>query len=152
MRDYSLLIAGSSGVDGDGPGGRSPSRQGAGTGPSEPPKLVSDGGRALYRIWENPSGVRVFSMGMIYRPKGVMRGSPRGRDGPRPRPPFYPRVGPALGLWVPPGVALLATLLISSIKNRRKFSSNSENISRSNFLQQKHGKNRELALGILSIG
>ena len=65
MRDYSLLIAGSSGVDGDGSGGRSPSRQGAGIGPSEPPKLVSDGGGALYRIWENPSGVSVFSSGMI---------------------------------------------------------------------------------------
>ena len=32
MRDYSLLIAGSSGVDEDGSGGRSPSRQGAGIG------------------------------------------------------------------------------------------------------------------------
>ena len=152
MRDYSLLIAGSSGVDGDGSGGRSPSRQGAGTGPSEPPKLVGDGGGALYRIWENPSGVRVFSSGVIYRPKGVARGSPRGRGGPRPRPPSHPRVGPAPGLWVPPGVALLAPVLISSIKNRRKFSSNSENISRSNFLQQNQHKNRELALGILSIG
>ena len=81
MRDYSLLIAGSSGVDGDGFGGRSPSRQGAGTGPSEPSKHVGDGGGALYRIWENPSGVRVFLSGMIYRPKGVVRGSPRGTGG-----------------------------------------------------------------------
>ena len=62
---YSLLITGSSGVDGDGFGGRSPSRQGAGTGPPEPPKLVGDGGGALYRIWENPLRVRVFSSGMI---------------------------------------------------------------------------------------
>ena len=30
-----------------------------------PPKLVGDGGGALYRIWENRSGVRVFSSGMI---------------------------------------------------------------------------------------
>ena len=66
MRDYSLLIAGSSGVDGDGSGGRSPSRQGAGTGPSsEPSKLVGDGGGALLRIWENPPGVRIFASGMI---------------------------------------------------------------------------------------
>ena len=56
---------GSNGVDGDGSGGRSPSRQCAGTGPFEPPKLVGDGGGALYRIWENPSRVRVFSSGMI---------------------------------------------------------------------------------------
>ena len=54
---------GSNGVDGDGSGGRSPSRQCAGTGPSEPPKLVGDGGGALYRIWENPSGFRVFLRG-----------------------------------------------------------------------------------------
>ena len=65
MRDYSLLIAGSSGVDGDGSDGRSPSRQGAGTGPSEPPKLVGDGGGALLRNWENPSGVRVFASDVI---------------------------------------------------------------------------------------
>ena len=37
----------------------------------------------------------------------------------------------------PPGVALLDPVIISSIKNRRKISSNSENIFRSNFLQQK---------------
>ena len=152
MKDYSLLIAGSSSVDGDGPDGRSPSRQGAGTGPSEPPKLIDDGGRALYRIWKNPSGVRVFSTGMIYRQKGVVRVSPRGRGSPPPRPPLDLRVGPAPGLWVPPVDALLAAVLISSIKNLRKFSSNSENISRSNFLQQNQHKNRKLALGILSIG
>ena len=28
-----------------------------------PPKLVGDGGGALYRIWENPSEVRVFRWG-----------------------------------------------------------------------------------------
>ena len=67
-------------------------------------------------------------------------------------PPSHPQVGPSPGLWVSPGVALLAPVLISSIKNYRKFSSNSENIFRSNFLQQKHDKNREQALGILSIG
>ena len=132
VRDYSLLIAGSSGVDGDGPSGRSPSRQGA-----------------LYRIWENPSGVRIFSSGVIYRPKGVVRGSPRGTGDRRPRFPSHQRVGPAPRLWVSPGVALLAPVLISPIKNCRKFLSNSENIPRSNFLQQNQHKNRELRLGIL---
>ena len=48
-------------VEGDGSGGQSPSRQGAGTGTIWLPKLVGDGGGALYRIWENPLGVRVFS-------------------------------------------------------------------------------------------
>ena len=148
MRDYSLLIAGSSGVDGDGSGGRFPSRQGAGTGPSEPPNLVGNGGGALYCIWENPSGVRVFSTGMIYRPKGAARGCPRSKGDPRPRATCHPR-GP---FWTSAGPALLAPVLIYPIKNCRKFLSNSDNISRSNFLQQFQHKNRELALGILSIG
>ena len=98
---------GSNGVDGDGPGGRSLSRQGAGIGPSEPPKLVGDGGGALYRIWENPSGVRVFSPGVIYRPKGIARGSPRGAGGRRPRPTYHPRGRAAPALWASPRVALL---------------------------------------------
>ena len=57
----------SEGSDGDedGSGGHSPSRQGAGIGPVWPPKLVGDGGGALYHIWENPSGVRGFSSRMI---------------------------------------------------------------------------------------
>ena len=46
--------------DEDGSGGQSPSRQSAGTGTILPPNLVDDGGGALYRIWENPSGVVSF--------------------------------------------------------------------------------------------
>ena len=149
MRDYSLLIAGSSGVDGDGFGGLSPSRQGAGTGPSEPTKLFGDGSGALYRIWENTSGVRVCSSGTIYRPKGVVRGLPRGRDGRRLRSHLDPRWGLAPGLWSSPRVALLAPFLISSIKNRRKFSSNSENISRSKFLATKSAQKQGTGTGHL---
>ena len=79
MRDYSLPIAGSSGVDGDGSGSRSPSRQGVGTGPSEPPKLVGDGGGALYRIWENPSGVRVYLSRMILKASEAAERCPTGQ-------------------------------------------------------------------------
>ena len=103
MRDYSLLITGSSDVDGTGSGGRSPSQKGAETGPFEPPKLVGDGGGALYRIWENPSGVRVFSSGVIYRPKGTARGSPRGTGGRQPRPPVTRGWNPPLGCGSPRG-------------------------------------------------
>ena len=88
-------------------------------------------------------------------PKGRPReqpSSPQARGDLWSRPRVHPWVGPAPGLWVPPGVALLAPFLICPIKNPRKFSSNSENILRSNFLKQKHHKNRELSLGTLSIG
>ena len=68
------------------------------------------------------------------------RGLPLGRG-------WYPRGA----FWASAGPALLALVLICPIKNRRKFLSNSENISRSNFLQQFQHKNRELALGILLI-
>ena len=81
-------------------------------------------------------GLGFFSSGTIYRPKGVVRGLLRGRDGRRPRSHLDPRWEPAPGLWASPRVALLAPFLIYSIKNCRKFSSNSKNISRSNFLQQ----------------
>ena len=54
MKNYSLLIMGGSngddgggGVDGDGSGGNSPSRQGAETETSVPRIRVSDGGGAL---------------------------------------------------------------------------------------------------------
>ena len=46
-------------------------------------------------------GVRVFPSGAIYRPKGVVRGSPRVRGGCWPRPPLDPRVGPTLPVGHP---------------------------------------------------
>ena len=60
MKNYSLLIMGGSndddgggGVDGDGSGGKSPSRQGAETETSVPRIRVSDGGGALELFWGN---------------------------------------------------------------------------------------------------
>ena len=47
-------------VDEDGFGGRSPSRQGAGTGTYVPTTRVSDGGVDLNRIWKNLSGALVL--------------------------------------------------------------------------------------------
>ena len=87
---------------------------------------------------------------------GSQKGDP-GRD-PQPRGGSHlrvqggPRPGVAPGLCGSTEAVLRAPVFICSIKNPRKFSSNFENISRSNFLQEKHDKNRELALGILSIG
>ena len=51
-----------------------------------------------------------------------------------------------------PQVAVRCGGVFLRIKIPRKFSPNSENISRSDFLKYKNNKNRELAMGILSIG
>ena len=70
MKNYSLLIMGGSkdddgggGVDGDGSGGNSPSRQGAGTGPSDPRNGVS-----WRRSTEMYSGVSSIVLG--FTPRG----------------------------------------------------------------------------------
>ena len=67
MKNYSLLIMGGSngddgggGVDGDGSGGNSPSRQGAETETSVPRIKVSDGGGALELFWANRLSSREF--------------------------------------------------------------------------------------------
>ena len=69
-----------------------------------PSKLVGDGGGALYRIWENPSGVRVFLSGMISQASEAADGCPTGQG-------RVPAVGPRGGrgqgsprpMWVPQG-------------------------------------------------
>ena len=76
-------------VDGDDSGGNSPSRQGAGT-EFCPPKLVLDGGGAWSRILRNPSGVRVFTAGAIYGPKGGVGGCTRPPDKGQARARFFP--------------------------------------------------------------
>ena len=53
-RDYSLLIVGSSGVDGDGFRRSIPIPAGCRNRINLTPKLVGDGGGALLRFWENP--------------------------------------------------------------------------------------------------
>ena len=67
MKNYSLLIMGGSngdedggGVDGDGSGGNSPSRQGAETETSVPRIRVLDGGGALELFWGNRRSFREF--------------------------------------------------------------------------------------------
>ena len=69
-------------------------------------------------------------------PTGPCGAADRGRPGP----------------WVAPQAALWSVTSSCRINIPRKFSSNSENISRSRFFEIKNSKNRELALGILSIG
>ena len=77
---------------------------------------------------------------------------PRGQGLVPPVPPGRAMVGAIPGPWVAPQVALRRGGAFLRIKISRKFSSNSENISKSDFLKYKNNKSRELALGILSIG
>ena len=60
---------GGGGVDGDGSGGQSLSRQGAGTGPSDPRNLVSMVAARRNFSWKMIDSFRVFASGGINRPK-----------------------------------------------------------------------------------
>ena len=88
----------------------------------------------------------------IYRRRRWPRGCPTGRGGSHPRVDPRPRQQAAPGLWAAPRAAVWCPGAFHHVRIPRKFWSNSENISRSKFLKQKDSKNRELALGILSIG
>ena len=72
--------------------------------------------------------------------------------GPHPPAKGGPRQEAAPALWDSSRAALLTRSSSWRIINLRKFPVQSENISRSKFVKQKDSKNRELALGILSIG
>ena len=77
---------------------------------------------------------------------------PRGHGRVPPAPPGGAAAGGRPWPLGGPQVALRRGGVLLRIKIARKFSSNSENISRSDFLKYKNCKNRELALGIFSIG
>ena len=102
---------------------------------------------------ENILGIGQKFMGIFYwrnedrSQKGDLRDVQSLGATPSRGPPVTRRWDPRGPFWTSAGPALLATVLICWIKNRRKFLSNSGNISRSNFLQQFQHKNRELALG-----
>ena len=66
------------GVDGDGSGGNSPSRQGAGTEISAPQNLSSMAAELRNFSWMEADSFRVFTSGAIYRRKGDVGGRPRG--------------------------------------------------------------------------
>ena len=79
------------GVDGDGSGGNSPSRQGAGT-ESSVPRILSSMAAALWTRGGNiEHRARVFSLGGICRRKGEVGGAPRGPHLVLARPGVLPR-------------------------------------------------------------
>jgi hypothetical protein len=133
------------GVDGDGSGGNSPSRQGARTETSVPRTSSATAAALQNFIWENTNSFRVFPSEAFYRRMGDVRG----------------HQGAHTRWWRSQGWTratrwcghLLAHLRLVSEKigNSGFVSSNSENISRVTFLKHKNRRKQELA-GILLIG
>jgi hypothetical protein len=97
------------GVDGDGSGGNSPSRQGAGIETSVPRNWFSMAAALWNFSWMDADSFRVFASEAIYRRKDDVRGRPRGPHHVVAQPevgPHHPMVWPPLGsspspLWTP---------------------------------------------------
>jgi hypothetical protein len=146
-KNYSLFIMGDNngdedggGVDGDGSGGNSLSRQGAGTETSVPRNWSSMVVALRNFLWMNAGLFRVFVIEGIYRRKGDVRGWPRGphlvvvRPG-GPAPPH----GVAAS-W-PSSVSTLDSVSVSEkIGGLTFISSNSKNISCITFLKYKNSR------------
>ena len=89
---------------------------------------------------------RVSRLDAIYRRKGGVGGQPRWGGGLGARPHPGPRRGPAGLPGVAPGSVLLAAAPFRSRNKSVKLASDSENISRMDFLKQKDSRIQELAL------
>jgi hypothetical protein len=81
--NYSLLIIGDNKVDGDGgeidgdgSGGTSPSREGAGTETSVPRNMSALAAELRNSFWKIANSPRVFRPEALYRRRGIVRGLP----------------------------------------------------------------------------
>jgi hypothetical protein len=134
------------GVDGDGSGGNSLSRQGAETETSVPRNWSSMVVVLQNFLWMDAGLFRVFATEGIYRRKGDVRGWPRGphlvvvRPG-GPAPPH----GVAAS-WPSSVSALDSVFMSGKIGGLAFISSNSENISYITFLKYKNSRKQELTL------
>jgi hypothetical protein len=107
-----------SGVDGDGSGGNSLSRQGAEIKTSVPQNLSSMAVALRNFSWMEASSSRVFALGAIYRWKGDVGGCSRG--------PHRSQAWPGMGLrhgmvWPPPGSSLSPLWTPSLCQKNRNF-------------------------------
>jgi hypothetical protein len=103
------------GVDEDGSGGNSPSRQGARIETSVPRKSSSMAVSLQNFLWIDADSFRVFAMETIYRRKGEVGGSPRGPHHSQAR----LEVGPHHGMvWPPPGSSLSPLWIPSSCREK----------------------------------
>jgi hypothetical protein len=132
-------------TDGDGSGGTSSSRQGAGTKTYVPQNLSAAAAELRNSFWKFAHFFRVFCREASYRWRGIVRGGPR-----------WPHHGQGLGrapLWCGQPLAPLRLsfgLRPSSgkIEVSELVSSNSENISCVAFL--KHKNSRKQGTGIVT--
>jgi hypothetical protein len=134
------------GVDGDGSGGNSPSRQGAETETSIPRNWSSMAAALRTFSWMDAGPFRVFASEGIYRRKGDVRGHPGGphhlvaRPG-GPAPPYG-----VASPWLSSVSALDFVFVSGKIGSLAFVSSNSENISCITFLKYKNSRKQELTL------
>jgi hypothetical protein len=134
------------GVNGDGSGGNSPSRQGAEIETSAPQNWSSMAVALRNFSWKDADSFRVFTSEAIYRRKGDVRGHPGAhttwwRSQGWPAPPY--------GVASPWSsfVSVLDSVFVSGKKGGLAFvSSNFENISCITFLKYKNNRKQELAL------
>jgi hypothetical protein len=128
-------------TDGDGSGGTSPSRQGAGIETSIPRNLSAVAAELRNYSGNFADSLRVFHPEASYRQRGIVRrrpGAPHNRWarlGPGPRPLIvWPASGP------PPALVRSSVLFWEKIRLLELVSSNSENISYVAFLKHKNSR------------
>jgi hypothetical protein len=135
-----------SGFDGDGSGGNSPSRQGAGIETSVPQNWSLMAAALRNFLWTETRLFRVFASERIYRQKGDVRGWTRGPHHLVVRPgeatPPYGVASP----WPSSVFALDSVFVSGKIGGLAFVSSNSKNISCITFLKHKNSRKQELAL------
>ena len=117
-----------------------------------PRTRVRDDGTSGCLLWKIRAAPMFLGFSGFYRRRSEPRRWTTGRGGSHLHPPLGHGRGPPAPCGSPPRLPFGLQVSYVAIKNLYKFSSNSENISRSKFLKYKNSKNRELALGILSIG
>jgi hypothetical protein len=135
------------GVNGDGSGGNSLSRQGAGIETFVPRNWSSMAAALRNFSWMDADSFRVLALEGIYRRKGNVRGHPGGphhlvawsRGDPR-----HPMVWQAPG--PPPSLLWTPSSCWKKIGGLAFILSNSENISCVTFLKYKNSRKHELAL------
>ena len=111
-------------------------------------RVFGDGASAS-SFWKIMAASTFLGFSGFYRSRRGPRGCPRSRGGPHPRVQVGPRLLAAPGLWVAPQAPHWSSGVFRRIKISVNFEGNPTIYPVLTFLKY---KNKELALGILSIG